>query len=288
MRIPTDEDFRQLSEWGLIADPFAAVADYSDAKREARWDNDRHCREHEAYETAREEGDSGVSQEYYRSMERPIDRRKWEYLKRRKAWYIPPIGWGRFAAPETARILDLGCGDGDVTQRIADFVAGRWRQSGYDGAPLEIVGVDLNESRIRNARKLTNSPHSKITLSFQTGDVTRGLDFENEYFDHVISTGVIEVFEGSLFEQFLDEVYRLTWDSLYLQDVLDEFPGSHVRPELDERLESAGFRIDRQEKVLQEPFVESGTKDPLHIWPMLLNQILVARKDDSGPYEDRW
>ena len=32
-----------------------------------------------------------------------------------------------------ARVLDLGCGDGDQTERVAEFVAGRWTAAGYDG-----------------------------------------------------------------------------------------------------------------------------------------------------------
>jgi len=105
MRIPTADDFRALERWGLIERPLAAIEDYSPERERKRADNDRHRRAREEYEPS--DAFLTDTQAYYRGMERPIDRTKWAYLKRRKAWFQPPLGWGRYAAPGTSTIRDV-------------------------------------------------------------------------------------------------------------------------------------------------------------------------------------
>ncbi|MFC7079065.1 class I SAM-dependent methyltransferase [Halorussus caseinilyticus] len=288
MRIPTTEDFAELESWGLVEDPMAAIADYSDERAERRWDNDRHCRAHREHAENQSEEFLADAQAYYRSMDRPIDRRKWAFLKRRKAWFHPPVEWGRFAATDASRILDLGCGDGDVTQRVAEFVAGRWTQTGYDGAPMEIVGVDLNESRVRNARKLAESPHEKITLTFEQADATDRLDYGEDFFDYALLNGVFEVLDDENFEAVRDEVSRVTAIGLYVRDLLDDYEGLHPRPDLPDSLADRGFETVARHKIFEEPFAEEGTTDPLAVWPMNVHQVLFAEASDVSSLADRY
>jgi SAM-dependent methyltransferase len=288
MRIPTPDDFHALTDWGLVERPCAALDDYSPEREQRRTENDRHRR-------AREEQIENASpafvddrQSYYREMERPIHRTKWAYLKRRKAWFQPPVGWGRFAAPGTSRLLDLGCGDGDQTQRVADFVAGRWRSAGYDGFPLEIIGVDLSDSRVENARRHTRSPHERITLRFETGDALAGLDYGDAFFDHSLAMGLFEVLDDDEHETVLDELTRLTTHSVYIRDILDEYPGLTPRPALDDDLAARGFAVDERGRLFEEPFVESGSRDPLAVWPMNVHQVVVATATDPPAHETRY
>jgi SAM-dependent methyltransferase len=288
MRIPTEEDFRRLEEWGLIADPLAAVEDFSADRAKRRVDNDRHCRKRDEFEANRSSGflDDAVS--YYEGLERPIDRTKWAYLKRRKAWFHPPLGWGRLASPGTSRILDLGCGDGDQTQRVAEFVAGRWQASGYDGFPLEVVGVDICASRIENARRHTNSPHEKITLRFEQGDALAGLDYSPDFFDYTVVMGLFEFLNDDQLDTTLEEITRLTAHGLYVRDMLEEYPGFYPRPKLPDTVSSHGFEPVERARVFEEPFVESGTRDPLDVWPMHVHQVLFAEREDPVDRADRY
>ena len=287
MRIPTPADFDALESWGLVADPFAAIADYSETRAQRRGDNERHCQAREEYAADADGRFVTDTQAYYRDLERPIDRTKWSYLKRRKAWFQPPVEWGRFAAPGTSRLLDAGCGDGDQTQRVAEFVAGRWQAAGYDGFPLQIVGVDLSASRIENARRHTRTPHEKITLRFERGDVVSGLDYGEDFFDYTLAMGLFELLEESV-DDVLDELARVTAQGLYVRDILEDYPGLTPRPALDETLSDHDFVVEECHRLFEEPFTESGTKDPLAIWPMNVHQVLFASDTDPPPHESRY
>ena len=288
MRVPTPADFRALETWGLVADPMVAVADFSEERAARREDNDRHRRARAEYEANQSAAFVKDAQAYYRSMDRPIDRTKWVFLKRRKAWFHPPIGWDRFAAPGVSRILDLGCGDGDLAQRVAEHVAGTWQRAGYDGFPMEVVGIDLSGSRVENARYHARSPHPKITLRFERGDVLAGLDYEDHFFDFALLAGLLEVLDDGQAATALDETARLTARGVYVRDVLESYPGITPRPELPSLLEERGFDVEARHRVFEEPFVEEGTEDPLAVWPMNVNQVIFARRPDPIPVAERY
>src|SRR5437773_2724964 len=127
----TDADKARLRAWPWADDGLGAVRDYSPAKAALRWLKPAHRARHREYVKRRAEWVRERDFEtYFKEADRTIDRDRWEYLKERKAWYIMPLHWDRFAAPDVRRVLDLGCGDGDVTQRIADRIASVWRRNG--------------------------------------------------------------------------------------------------------------------------------------------------------------
>jgi SAM-dependent methyltransferase len=288
MWIPQPDDFASITDWGLIENPCAAVEDFSERKEKARWENDRHCQARQEYIENQSDEALNDPQAYYRSLQRPIDRTKWEYLKRRKAWFHPPVGWNQFSAPGVSRIVDFGCGDGDLTQRVADHIAANWLRAGYDGFPLEIVGIDVNDSRLCNARSHTASPHEHITMRFEKADILDGLAYGDDYFDYGLAIGFLELFDDERINDVLTEVTRLTARGLYIRDVLDEYPGMYPRPDFDSLLSGQGFSVQTRHKVLKEPFVEEGTTDPLAVWPMDLNQVVFARANSVTPPEERY
>jgi hypothetical protein len=262
MHVPTPGDFHAIARWGLVEDPFAAVADYSEERAAAREDNDRHRRAREAYAEGQSAAFVADSQGYYRELERPIDRPKWEFLKRRKAWFHPPVGRGRVAAPGTARVLDLGCGDGDRTQRLAAFVAGRWTAAASDGFPAEIVGVDLSPSRG------STTPTTSSTTRSRRGCSRRSTTTRSRR----CSTTTL----------------RLTANGPYVRDLLDDYPGVTPRPDLAATLADRGFPTVEHHRVFEEPFVEEGTRDPMAVWPTNRHQVLFAAAERPTPPEARY
>ena len=280
IREPTEQDFAAIRSWGLDKNPFRAIEDYSPLKEELRWLNADNRRSFADYWVRRLEWTEGKTfRKYYDSAKKPIGRNKWEYLKERKAWYIMPLNWDRFADPGVQRILDLGCGDGDVTQRIADWIAARWSERGYDGHELEILGVDLNRSRVENAENLVVSPHPLITIRFAVSDSAKSSnEFADRSFDYVACTGVIEILDDSDAASILDELCRLADRGIYLEDLAEYYPGGYPRENLPELLEQRGFRIDRREIVLTEPFVVEGSLDPLRLWPIIRDVNIFAER----------
>ena len=79
-----------------------------------------------------------------------------------------------------AKVLDMGCGTGEVTKFIADVV-------GHDG---EVVGVDPDEARIRTAQeKFTDVKN----VRFQVGNSVIGFPHDNdEYYDLHFSSFVFQ------------------------------------------------------------------------------------------------
>ncbi|CAK7263318.1 hypothetical protein SEPCBS119000_000410 [Sporothrix epigloea] len=85
--------------------------------------------------------------------------------------------------PKGARVLDIGCGPGNLTVEIADGV----------GPSGSVVGVDLSEARINIARKTFTNPALdtfRPNLSFLAGDA-HNLEFPDNHFDFVVANAVI-------------------------------------------------------------------------------------------------
>jgi 2-polyprenyl-3-methyl-5-hydroxy-6-metoxy-1,4-benzoquinol methylase len=76
-------------------------------------------------------------------------------------------------------VLDVGCGEGIVTERIAGSLAG-----------AKVVGIDADDMRLRNEW----AARTRENLSFRTGSAYE-LDFENESIDLVCALEVLEHLE---------------------------------------------------------------------------------------------
>jgi ubiquinone/menaquinone biosynthesis C-methylase UbiE len=275
---PKDEDFEAIKSWGLDKDPLKAIKDYSPLKEELRWLNARNRDAHLAYIRAREDYIQQKNYDhYYKTAEKPIDRYRWEYLKIRKAWYIMPLEWDRFAGPEVKNILDLGCGDGDSAQRMAEHIVKCWNAKGYKGHKLTIHGYDLNPSRIVNANMHCESLHPDISFHFDVCDVVgKGVPHPDKFFDYATLNGVLEILEDEPALRFMSELCRVTKSGVYVEDLADRYPGGYPRENFEEMFNTHGFTLLRDHMVFMEPFTVEGSLDPMEIWPINKVRIMFA------------
>lgn len=275
---PKEKDFATIAAWGLKENPLRAIEDFSPDKLEARWKNPYQQKAHAVYTKKREDYIQQKNfDHYYKTAKKPIDRYRWEYLKDRKAWYIAPLEWDRFAQPGVSRVLDLGCGDGDVTQRIADTIATCWKKQGYKGHKLEITGYDLNESRIDNAKMHCRSPHPDITFKFDVCDaIGKGVPHPDRYFDYAATTGVFEILEDGPADIYMSQLCRVAAKGVYVEDLADEYPGGYPREDFKSFFAKYGFDLIRDHYILTEPFSLTGSADPMELWPIQKERIMFA------------
>ncbi|PTL76034.1 methyltransferase domain-containing protein [Vitiosangium sp. GDMCC 1.1324] len=98
-------------------------------------------------------------------------------------------------ACEGARILDAGCGVGEVTRELGALV----------GKTGRVTGVDLSENMVTEARRRTED--TGLPVDYHQGDIHQ-LDFPSESFDGCRASRVFIYLEDP--RQGLSELLRLT------------------------------------------------------------------------------
>ena len=276
----TEKDLEIIDSWGLDENPFAAINDYSSLRTERRWMAKYQIETYKEYVRKRNEYiESKDFDSYYKTAFKPIERIRWQYLMKRKAWFIMPLGWENIAN-EGGIVADLGCGDGDTIQRLINFTNQFWIKNNIQDKELHIIGIDLNHSRISNAKNLVTSNNKKITFEFQQGDFVGGkLNFANESFKYSLITGVFEILDDNQFELALNEITRITKKGLYIEDLFEKFPGGYPRDTLGKSLYERGFITKQRHIIMSEPFSEKELQDPKRLWPNLLDQNIWAERN---------
>lgn len=99
-------------------------------------------------------------------------------------------------ATQVERILDLGCGFGGLTKLVANYFSA-----------TEVHGVDINSERLQVAES-RGIRTARVDIS------TDNLPFPPDYFDLVISNGVIE--HLSFYDNLITESYRILRKDGYL------------------------------------------------------------------------
>lgn len=103
------------------------------------------------------------------------DREELERLERQASIALPleRAVWERAGLRPGMRVLDLACGPGIVSQALARHVA-----------PAKVVGVDLSQDLLAEARRLQQEAEPLPNLEFRQGNVY-DLDLDDASFDFV-------------------------------------------------------------------------------------------------------
>jgi len=269
---PTEDDFNQVKAWGHIEDPFAAVKDFSFTKLERRWLNPEQQNAYDKYVEARNSYIQDADfDNYYRKAKKPIDKLHWDYLKLRKSWFQMPLGWDNIAR-KGGVVFDLGCGDGDTSQLLIDYILKYWDQHSIDNVEVEIKGFDLNESRIENAANLVSSNDKRIKHNFEVTDLYEPLSRGGANF--ALICGVIEILDQNQLNDFISKVCNLVSDGIYIEDLFEQFPGGYPNDKIGMLFAKNSFETIRREVIMTEPFNEKHLMDPMRIWPNHIDQNL--------------
>ena len=117
-------------------------------------------------------------------------------------WYLTKVGrivdkletecvFSLLSLPENSKILDVGCGTGNFSIKLAK-------------KNFKIVGIDISKKMLNIARK--KSKQQSLNIEFIEMDAHK-LDFENEYFDGVISIVSFEFFKDP--QKVMEEIFRV-------------------------------------------------------------------------------
>jgi len=113
----------------------------------------------------------------------------WESFYLRARWRLCPYEVVESLLPKRGKILDLGCGYG----LLANLIASKSRIR-------TVVGVDLNDSRVRVAKRSTKSLKN---VSFHSYDVER---FEITQFDAIVITDVLHHVNNTKIKIILERI----------------------------------------------------------------------------------
>ncbi len=94
--------------------------------------------------------------------------------------------------PNDARILDIGCGPGEM---VLDLARKQWK----------IWGIDIAQAMIDIAKEKAAKAQVTNEIHLATGDIEQ-LDFEDQFFDLIICSGVVEYLPGD--EKWMREISR--------------------------------------------------------------------------------
>ena len=108
--------------------------------------------------------------------------------------------FSEFKVPDKSTILELGCGDGAPSLRLAE--------KGFD-----VFGIDISPIAIQWALDKNNEQNLKV--NFTLGDVLN-LPYSDESFDAVIDAHCLHCIIGEDRRIFLDNAYRVLKSSGYL------------------------------------------------------------------------
>ncbi len=127
--------------------------------------------------------------------------------------FRPTISWledlvaVRGASAEPLRVVDVGCGDGDMLRRIDGWAKRR-------GVAVSLIGIDLNPNAIRAAREVTGSMRR---IEWVAGDVLS--DNMPGDIDVVICSLLTHHLTDSQIVQFLQWAERRTRRGWFVNDL---------------------------------------------------------------------
>jgi len=124
----------------------------------------------------------------------------------------------------SSKILDAGCGTGTITKKVVDY-------------GCSAVGVDASPAMIERAAGLSNNYKNSDSISFKLIDTIAELPFEDNSFDGVICSSVLEYTDEP--DKIIKEFNRvIKYDGFFLVTV--PYKASLLR-----RLQAGCFRLTK-------------------------------------------
>jgi SAM-dependent methyltransferase len=263
--------FKIIESWGLDKNPFRAIDDYDELKAEKRHLISGQKKAYNKYWQRRFNWTMGKNfKSYYKTKSKPIDKWTWEYLRQRKRYFQMPLGWNEILR-HGGSIIDVGCGDGDLIQNFIDF-ANKNKQT-LKKNKIKILGVDVNGSRIKNAKKFVKSDLSNIKVEFKKANF---INFLKLKFDYAFVAGVFEILDDKDFITLVKKLDKTILKTIYIEDLMEQFPGGYPRYQLSKYFKN--FEIKSKHTIFTEPFNLKKLTDPKKIWPIHIDQNLLLVK----------
>jgi len=272
------KDIYKIKKWGMNKNPFVAINDFSFLKTELRWLNKDHIEVYKKYFNRRYKWTNNINFiKYYKYAQKPIDRKTWDYLRLRKSYYVMPLGWDKIAK-NGGNVLDFGCGDGDITQNLIDFII-KYQKKNKIKKKINIIGVDINKSRIENAKKFVYSSASNIKVNFIAKDLINDkLTIKNNFFNYCLCVGVFEILNDKNLLKLLTNLKKIVKKGIYIEDLFEKFPGGWPRDNLGHLLLQNNFLVKKRYVIFTEPFNKNKLSCPKKIWPIIIDQNIFAEK----------
>ena len=263
----------------IKSDPFKAIKDFSELKAELRWENKENLKEYKKNSVKRKNMVSIKNIfEHYKKTDKTIDRISWDYLRQVKPYYIMPLGWENIAR-NGGNIIDVGCGDGDTVQNLIDYILRTWKKHKIKPKNINIVGCDISNSRLENAKRFVKSKSDYIKVNFINIDLSKKnlKIYKKNSFDYCLCTGFLDMLNQTSFDNFLGNISKIVKKGIFIEDLLEQFPGGFPRENLGRELFKKGFKTKKKYKVFTQPFDKKKLLKP-KISAILLVQNLYAEK----------
>lgn len=263
--------FKIIKAWGLDKNPFRAIDDYNELKAEMRHLIPGQKKSYNKYWQRRYNWTMGKNfKSYYKTKSKPIDKWTWEYLRQRKKYFQMPLGWHEILQ-HGGSIIDVGCGDGDLIQNFIDFANKNKRTLKKN--KIKILGVDVNESRIENAKKFVKSNLDNVEVEFKKANF---INFLKLKFDHAFVAGVFEILNDKDFITLVKKLDKTILKTIYIEDLMEQFPGGFPRYHLSKYFKN--FKVKSKHIIFTEPINLKKLTDPKKIWPVHIDQNLLLKK----------
>ena len=181
-------------------------------------------------------------------------------------------------AKQSKRVLDYGCGTGDILFQCADF--------GYLSYGL---GVDRSEVGITYAKQMVNLNHYR-NLDFVLGDVSYISQLDDELFDGIILSNVLDVVPKEEAKQIMAQLNRiLTKDGLLFVKLnpyisngeLDHYEYTHLKDNLfvkDGILRLRRLTTRKWYKEFQHDYIIKRYLEFPYPWQEGMNRLFLLQK----------
>jgi ubiquinone/menaquinone biosynthesis C-methylase UbiE len=176
-----------------------------------------------------------------------VDKGKYSTLRYRHDYILDMVS--DLDLKNDAKILDVGCGPGEMIRDLMKF-------------DRELFGIDIAAEMVNIAIAKTKSAGTKPdAVHIAVGDIEK-LDFENNYFDLIICSGIIEYLKDD--KGWLSEINRtLKKDGYLIINITNKYAVRRWTSSIIERIKSNHI-IFKMMNNLKEKVLKKGK---LHYFP---------------------